>query len=105
MLRMITIGATLLFVLQSARGGTAADNVPRKNKPLRLGVGLLDGDVLGSYRWKKHGTANSAFPPTRPVPNYHFLRFVWDGEHLQVHPLEEDRRKWSKEEVAKDAYV
>ena len=36
MLRMITIGATLLFVLQSRRGGTAADNVPRKNKPLGL---------------------------------------------------------------------
>jgi hypothetical protein len=99
-----TIGITLLFAFQVVGHETAVDNVPRKNKPLKIGLGLTTGGVLGSYRWKKRDTADPPTPPIRRVPNYDFLRYVWDGAHMQVHPLEEDKHQWSEEATAKDGW-
>jgi hypothetical protein len=101
MSHLTQIGVLLLLVAHSGAGEVDPRYLPRKNKPLGLDLKLMDGGFLGSYRLKQVKAVEGA---PLPFPHFYFVRFFWDGGHLQIRPGEDDEKMWSKEAIAKSGW-
>ena len=81
------------FALLTGHANGEEVDKPRLNKPLRIGIMLLDDKVLGRYPWVG-----------KERPKAAYLRFMWDGAHLTAHPLEDDKSEWPKESAAVEGW-
>lgn len=101
MLRLAQVVVTLLLAVHAVAIAGGGDVVPRKSKPLGVGIRMMDGGLLGSFHLEQ---VKAVDPSLLSLPNFYYVRYVWDGTHLQVHPGEDDKREWSKEAIAKDGW-
>jgi hypothetical protein len=102
MLRLMqTSVLMLLLAAQAGAGEVDRKYLPRKDKPLRLDLWLMEGGSVGSYRLKEVKAVEEG---ALPLPRFYFVYFYWDGEYLQIRPGGLRKDRWPKEAVAKNGW-
>lgn len=80
---------SVLVCVSPANAQESWRSLPEKNEPLKIGVGLREDGSVGSYGWKKVDPPIRSARELGDLPGYGRLKFVWDGEYLTVHPLQD----------------
>lgn len=94
------------LIVASFLGGALVSGVlvaaePRTGKPLGISILLMDDNLLGACDFKIVAAPD---PASAPFPHFYYVHYMWDGTHLQIHPGQDDKRRWSKEAIAKDGW-